>query len=655
MKRTVVTAIAILTLVLGMCLVAGGALARESRDYDLTGTWTGYFDNGVVHPEPGVGQPMTWVLQDDGLGNTDSVTGQVYQTTGENDNVVVNYEEGACHFIRLADDQLQYTSELLINGYNDQGAYAFQRTSWLKMTTHDVPLLPDGPYPDQILTISEKPDGTLQIHGQCYFVVRFWQMVLYVPIPIDLTTDQGILHLEKVDEARAGEAIPSRQKAMEGVRQGAMEGYWETDVQSENPNGQYIMDLPVVSQSGSDFTLQDAYMESQTEEFSITIHDAQGTETDGHMVVDLVINLDTAMGLSVLHLEFAGDLTSPTTSQGTFEIWLWTLDGAYTPMLDAGLNLPSTGFTSEKKDIVIDNLDPAEGQAGDTVIINGSEFGDDNGDIHRDLIELGDYSQVTVGGTVADIVKDAQGQDIWSDTQIDITVPNLDSGIYDVVVHRRGVLSNPVSFEVLPTPVLIFPWSICTFGYQGETKQLMMFGENTNWDESSTIRFGDDDTITANIVGVISWWIMFEVTIPPDADPGLRDVTVTTGREVVVGESAFTVVEVTDITEVNPPSVNQGYGNLQVIITGDNTTHWNSGTDVHVHFNNSNGDNLPVTDIAVNSDTEIIATIDIADDAQVGAYDVIVMVFHSGNLPIPGFLGSIPERSIGVGAFEVME
>ncbi len=51
-KGTAVNRIAIQNRVMGTGLVATRTLAKRGMDYNPSGVWTGYFDNGQASPQP---------------------------------------------------------------------------------------------------------------------------------------------------------------------------------------------------------------------------------------------------------------------------------------------------------------------------------------------------------------------------------------------------------------------------------------------------------------------------------------------------------------------------------------------------------------------------------------------------------------------------
>ena len=77
---------------------------------------------------------------------------------------------------------------------------------------------------------------------------------------------------------------------------------------------------------------------------------------------------------------------------------------------------------------VLANLAPKGGPPGEPVTVHGHNLG-------------AKAALITIGGAAADVVS-------WSDTLIELTVPETKTGASDVVVDLDGVLSNPLAFQV---------------------------------------------------------------------------------------------------------------------------------------------------------------------------------------------------------------
>ncbi len=127
------------------------------------------------------------------------------------------------------------------------------------------------------------------------------------------------------------------------------------------------------------------------------------------------------------------------------------------------------------------------------------------------------------------------------------------------------------------------------------------------------------------------------LNIAANADLGARDVTVSTGTEVVTLPSGFTVTDGAPVlTQVNPNSGLQGQQNLSVTLTGQ-STHFSRGNSVA-----SFGPGISIASVTVTTPTSATAVLNIAANAAPGARDVTITTgtetaaFASGFTVVPG-------------------
>ncbi len=313
MKRMIIATIAILTMVVGMCLMVGGAMAE--KDYDLSGVWTGTFDNTVADP-----QPMTWIIHDEV--NPDDDTLEIYQTL--NPNIEVHWGENSCVFTEVGADELEYESRLLIQGRAKDIIGWSNFPHYLMMTTDPGTL--------QITNGGNTIEGT----------VHFWIHFKYLNIVQNIHSDQGTLRLDRVMGPKDDGS---------GSRDGVMEGYWEGDVDSDNDNGGADLVLPVASQNGNVFQIENAVLSSDPDnpvpqfgdEYSIMMREGEGTQSGVDVDIEIAIDiLNYQNDLTIIYVGFHGTLTSPTHMGGTYtmdvdsDLWPWLIP------LDRG------DFTSDK-------------------------------------------------------------------------------------------------------------------------------------------------------------------------------------------------------------------------------------------------------------------------------------------------------------------
>src|SRR6185436_9288886 len=155
-----------------------------------------------------------------------------------------------------------------------------------------------------------------------------------------------------------------------------------------------------------------------------------------------------------------------------------------------------------------------------------------------------------------------------------------------------------------------------TSGQQGQTVDVALTGAFTSWVQgTTTASFGAG----INLVGVTvtsPTTATARIAITAAATLGARDVTVTTGGQVVLLSTAFTVLAGTPVlASINPTSGQQGQ-TVDVALTGAFTS-WVQGTTTA-----SFGSGINLVSVTVTSPTTATARIAIAAAATLGARDV---------------------------------
>ena len=150
-------------------------------------------------------------------------------------------------------------------------------------------------------------------------------------------------------------------------------------------------------------------------------------------------------------------------------------------------------------------------------------------------------------------------------------------------------------------------------GAQGTQANVIVTGTNTNFAQGqTTANFGPNIGINSVTVSSLTSATV-SITIAGNATVGAQTVSLTTGGEVASLTNGFTVTAGTaQITNVNPPSGNQGDTADSITITGQ-STHWVQGTTTA-----SFGTGISVTSLTVNSATSATAVIAIAANAPIG-------------------------------------
>jgi hypothetical protein len=221
---------------------------------------------------------------------------------------------------------------------------------------------------------------------------------------------------------------------------------------------------------------------------------------------------------------------------------------------------------------------------------------------------------IQVGGAAADMLGPVQ---VISPTLLRATLTiaaGATLGGHTVQVVSLDDITQPNAFVVtgLPQIISVAPNS----AQQGQTRTVVIAGENTVFTTESTVSFGSG--ITINSVAFNSATsLAANITVAAGATLGVRDVTVTTNGTPLTGVGLFTVTSGSQsITSINPPSSQRGKS-VVVTVTGSNTNFSGSSS---VSF----GPDIAVTSITIGSPTSLTVSLNIAPNATLGARDVSV-------------------------------
>ena len=153
---------------------------------------------------------------------------------------------------------------------------------------------------------------------------------------------------------------------------------------------------------------------------------------------------------------------------------------------------------------------------------------------------------------------------------------------------------------------------------QGQTLDLTVLGDSTNFDSTTTFNFGSGVTVNT-VTPTSATSATVNVTVSPIATLGSRNATATTGTQVATGTNLLNITAGTAaITNVSPNTGKQNTSGLSVTITGANT-HFTLATPT---VNLGNG--VSTSQVQVTSDTSLMATVNIASTAAVQANTVSV-------------------------------
>ena len=163
---------------------------------------------------------------------------------------------------------------------------------------------------------------------------------------------------------------------------------------------------------------------------------------------------------------------------------------------------------------------------------------------------------------------------------------------------------------------------------QGATQNVTVTGTSTSFNSNTIFNFGPGVTVNqvVSINSAVSATV--NVTISPIATLGARTVTATMGNQIAV--SSTTLFSVTagpaSIASVNPNTGYQNTNGLAVTITGYKT-HFTQAAPV-ISF----GAGITITNVAVNNDTSLVATINIGQNALVQSN--LVSVATAGEIAV---------------------
>ena len=180
-------------------------------------------------------------------------------------------------------------------------------------------------------------------------------------------------------------------------------------------------------------------------------------------------------------------------------------------------------------------------------------------------------------------------------------------------------------------------------GLQGQQNEsVALTGQFTHWvPATTTASFGAGITVaTLTINSATSATAVLNVD--PAAALGTRNVTLTTGAEVVTLTNGFTVTNGTPVlTQVNPNTGLQGQQNESVTLTGQ-FTHWVQGTTTA-----SFGAGITVASLTVNSSTSATAVVNIDPTAATGTRTITLTTGAEVATLAAGFtVGQPPDLTI---------
>jgi hypothetical protein len=192
----------------------------------------------------------------------------------------------------------------------------------------------------------------------------------------------------------------------------------------------------------------------------------------------------------------------------------------------------------------------------------------------------------------------------------------IDSSKGDFTIGDALTIVND-SFSLYPTRAKI-----------GESVEVEFIGQNTAWTPGATwAGFGDGIDVTA--VDVLSeTYMLANVTVSPDAVPGLRDVFVEEGPELTTQYNAFQVDRVGISALFDPPEVTQGETVSFSIVGKD--TQFTGDSEIHFYQSGDEKEDIVIDRMSADDAEHISGRLTVSNAAELGTRDVLVVTGEEG-------------------------
>lgn len=151
---------------------------------------------------------------------------------------------------------------------------------------------------------------------------------------------------------------------------------------------------------------------------------------------------------------------------------------------------------------------------------------------------------------------------------------------------------------------------------RGESYKLNIFGSGTSFSESSQVSISGGGFSNPRVIFHSPEWLEYEITVNNNAILGGRDLTVTTGSEVVTKTNAIKVVEANTpiIDRVEPSKVLKG-NRVVLHVYGKNTWFYGCAPEIY-----PSGD-FTLKEINVIGPEECLIDVEYSDGAELGFRD----------------------------------
>lgn len=234
-----------------------------------------------------------------------------------------------------------------------------------------------------------------------------------------------------------------------------------------------------------------------------------------------------------------------------------------------------------------------------------------------------DGNDLDLGGGV--IVNSFTVLDGWTATANVTIDPAAELGPRDAkVTTRGGTYEIGAALTVVDDSFALAP----SRAKIGEHIQVELIGQNTEWISGKTWT-GFGEGVEVNAVDVLSeTYMLADVTVSPDAVPGLRDVYVENGSELTTRYSAFQVDRVGISAFFDPAEVTQGQTASFTVFGKD--THFTNKSDIRFFQFGDEKSDIVIDSLTVLDGENMYGQLTVSNAAELGTRDILITTGDEG-------------------------
>lgn len=277
----------------------------------------------------------------------------------------------------------------------------------------------------------------------------------------------------------------------------------------------------------------------------------------------------------------------------------------------------------------ITSINPNSGQPGQTLTVN---ITGENTHFVQGKMTVSFGTGITVNSVTVSSTTQLS-------TQLSLSL-NAKLGTRNVTVETHGATKETVrladGFTVTGSPLTpVISAIVPASGRVGTSFSIVIVGQNTHFVQGKTSVSLGSGTTVGSVTVISPMRLTAQLTIGPNASPGLRRVTVASENETARLEDGFTVTAGPAAISSLVPDNGQAGTSLSVTVNGQNTGFVQGFTQVSL------GASVTVSLVTVNSATSLTADLDIPKDAAVGKRTLTVTT-GSQVVPLPNVFEVTP-------------